>query len=232
MLTTIETIIGHWVTLIKAHEKLLLSVLAVFALFGLANKATNAYDAYLKSKQTATDAQIATIQKQNTDLQTQLAELKVTFAAQSKIDDAKIAAAKTKVVVQQKIDAALPLPELSAHWESLIALPGSITPQTNGTVAVTTDAAHVIVNQLELIPSLQDQLAATNDKVTQCTALVAKQDDVTKGVQSELALEKTGRAEDAKVAKGNQRKAYLRGLKHGIIIGVVGTVVATVAILH
>jgi hypothetical protein len=233
MLKTIETVIGHWVTLIKAHERLLIVSIAALTLFHFGNKAYDAYGNYLHTQQNATNAQIAQVDQQNKLIQAQLEKLKADVDAQAKIDDVKIAAAKQTIIVKQKEVAALPLPELSKEWASLLSLPdGSITPQPNGTVAVTTDAAHSTVNELVKIGPLNDQLTATQDKLKGCTEIRAQQDTQIVGLNTTITLEKKGREEDAKTAKHDIRHAYLRGLKHGIIIGVAGTVAAAVAILR
>jgi hypothetical protein len=231
--TSTHPIISHWVTLIKAHEKLLLALIISGVLWHYGDKAYDAYSNHLKAEQSATNAQIAQVDKNNLALQVQIAQLKASVDAKAKIDDAKIAASKQKLVVVQQADAALPLPLLSSHWEDMLKLsPGSITPQTNGTVAVTTDAAHTTVAELEKIPALTDQLAATQDKLTGCTAVRAQLDTQITGLNTSLTLEKTGRAEDAKVAKTQIHKALWKGRKQGFVAGVAVTVAAFIGLFH
>jgi hypothetical protein len=53
------------------------------------------------------------------------------------------------------------------------------------------------------------------------------------GLNTNVADEKKGRLEDAKIAKHDIRHAYLKGLKHGLIIGVpVGIAITVAAIIH
>lgn len=223
--------ITHWINLVKAHEKLIIAVIAAVLLWHYGNKAYDAYGKHLDAQVKTDNAQIAQIEKQNEQNAITLQQLAATVAAQAKIDDAKIAAAKQTIIVKQKADAALPLPELSKHWVDMLSLqPAAITPQPNGTVAVTTDAAHATVNELEKVGPLTDQLAATQDQLKGCTILSAQKDTTIAGLNTVVADEKKGRADDAKQAKHDIRHAYLRGLKHGIIIGVVGTTAALVAI--
>jgi hypothetical protein len=223
MLKTIETVIGHWVTFFKAHEKILIVIIAALTLIHFGDKAYDAYGKHLTAQQIQTNTQIAQVEKNNADIAAKLTELKASVDAQAKISDVKIAAAKQQVVVAQKVDANLPLPELSKHWQELLVLPaGSITPQPNGTVAVTTDAAHTTVSELEKIGPLTDELMATQEKLEGCTQVRSQQDAQIVGLNSDLALQKTGRVEDAKVAKVKERKALIRGLKLGAIAGFVG----------
>ena len=233
MLKTIETLIGHWVTFFKAHEKLLLAIVIASVAWHFGDEAYNAYAAHLKNNVTADNAQIASIEKQNANTQAKLDALTATIAAQAKIDDAKIAAAKQKVVVQQKIDTTLPLPQLSARWQTLLTLPdNSITPQTNGTVAVTADAAHTTVNALEEIAPLQDQLAATQDEYKGCQSLSKAASAQIIGLNSNIAAEKKARVDDAKLAKAEQHKSWMKGFKVGFKVGVVAGFVGGVAVLH
>jgi len=232
MTQTVETVIGNWVTLIKAHEKLLIVAIAAFLIFHFGEKAFDLYGNHLTAQQSATNAQIATVEKNNADLAAKLDALKASVDAQAKIDQAKIVAAKQQIVVAQKTDAALPLPELSKHWQELLDLPdNSITPQSNGTVAVSTDAAHTTVSMLEEIGPLTAQLTATQDQLRGCTAVRTQQETQIVGLNQDITLEKTGRAEDAKVAKVNEHKAWIRGFKWGYIAGI-GTAVAVKIAAH
>jgi hypothetical protein len=231
-LQTTETVIGHWVTIIKAHEKLLIVAIAALTLVHFGDKAYDLYGKHLTNQQTAINTQIATVEKSNADLAVKLGALKASVDASAKISQAKIVAAKQTLVINQKLDAALPLPDLSKHWESLLILPeGSITPQPNGTVAVTTDAAHATVNELEKIAPLTAELSATEDQLKGCNDIRTQQDATITGLNTSIGLEKDGRAADAKVAKHDIHKAYMRGFKHGFIVGVVVSAVSAFAIL-
>lgn len=223
MLKTIETAIGHWVTFIKGHEKLLLAIIAAFVLLHLGDKAYDAYGQHLKANVTADNARIATIEQSNAKIEADLVALKASVDAKAKIDDAKIAAAKQTIIVREKEITALPLPQLSKEWESLLVLPeGSITPQSNGTVAITSDAAHATMTELVKVGPLTDQLIATNDKLEGCTAVTVQQDKDITGLKADIAAEKKGRTDDAKQAKHDIRAAWWKGFKWGAVVGFVG----------
>ena len=112
MLKTIETIIGHWVTVIKAHEKLLLALILAFTLIHFGDKAYDAYGQHLKAVTTADNARIATIEQSNAKIEADLVALKASVDAKAVADDAKIAKAKQTIIIKEKEVAALPLPEL------------------------------------------------------------------------------------------------------------------------
>jgi hypothetical protein len=234
MLKTIETVIGHWVTLIKAHEKLLLAIVAALVLWHLGDKAYDAYGNHLKAETTVAESRLANVEKATAQIETDLTALKAQVAAKAIADNTKIAAAKQTIVIKQREVAALPLPQLSAEWESLLNVPeGSITPQTNGTISVSSDAAHQTVNQLVTIAPLQIQLDATNDKLLGCNAVSAQQDKDITSLHSQLAEVTTARTAEQKQAKHDIRAAYFKGLKHGLIIGVpVGVALTIAAVIH
>ena len=231
---SLQTDIGQWTAFVKAHEKVLLAIVLCLTLIHFGDKAYSAYGDRLKAAAHADQQKIDQLQKSNAKLESDLAALKAAVDARAQIDNQKIVAAKNTIVVRQKQDAALPLPELARHWNvDLLHLPpASITPSTNGNLSVSTDAAHATVNELEKVQPLEEQLVATNDKLQGCTDVRTKQDADIAGLKSTLAEVQHARVDDAKQAKHDQRAAYLKGLKHGIVIGVVATVAATVAILH
>jgi len=202
-------------------------------LIHFADKAYDAYGNHLKTITQADNAKIAQIETQNAQTEAELTKLKAIVDANAVIDDAKIAAAKNKLVVAQKVNAALPLPELSKHWEDMLKLsPGSIQPQTSGTVAVSTDAAHATVAKLEEVDSLTDQLDATRDELTGCKDVRIKQDVQITGLKDDITAQKKGREDDAKTAKHDIHHAYWRGFKHGIIVGIGVAAVSAFAILR
>jgi hypothetical protein len=234
MLKTIEITIGHWVTIIKAHERLLLAIILSLTLIHFGDKAYDAYGKHLSAQTAAASEKVAAIEQSNAKIEADLAALKTSIDAKAIIDDAKIAKAKQTIIIKEKELAALPLPQLAAEWQSLLVLPeGSITPQANGTIAVTTDAAHTTVSELVKVGPLTDQLVATNDKLDGCNVVRAQQEKDITGLKSESAAKDVKFDVAAKQAKHDVRHAYLKGLKHGLIIGVpVGVALTVAAIIH
>ena len=234
MLTTIETAIGHWVTIIKAHEKLLLAIILSLTLIHFGNKAYDAYGKHLSAQTTADSAKVAAIEQSNAKIEADLLSLKASVDAKAIIDDAKIAKAKQTIIIKEKEVAALPLPQLATEWQSLLVLPeGSITPQTNGTLAVTSDAAHTTMSELVKVGPLTDQLVATNEKLDGCNVVRAQQEKDIAGLKTESAAKDVKFNDAAKQAKHDVRHAYLKGLKHGLIIGVpVGVALTIAAVIH
>ncbi len=139
---------------------------------------------------------------------------------------------------QQKIDLHATITELSTRFSALV--PG-VNPQDiliskdGNTVTVGTDTAQKTVTQLEEVPRLQADLKDTQQKVTNLESEIRSMETYTKALETEvatqdktIALLQKELADDAKtcdarvkVESDKARGAYLKGLKHGTIIGVI-----------
>lgn len=221
--TLIPGWISSWVAFVKGHEKLLLIFASALVLWHYANTIQKYFDDKRIAQQSQTNQQITQVETQNQALLQQLAVMQQNFNTTVQTLNAKIDAQKQTVIIQQKKDDAMPPVELSARWSELIKAPaGNIEPESNGNIGVSVDAAHTTVNQLEQIPQLEEQVLDQNTELTACTELSAKKDDTINGLKNDVALEKKGRIEDAKVAKINQRKSWRKGFKWGFFTGFFG----------
>lgn len=229
---TAQTVVSHWVTLVKAHEKLLLATIAATVLFHFGNKAYDAYGNYLTHKQSEINLQITAQTATNAALQKQLDDMAASLAAQTKIADAKIAAAKLTLATQQNADAKMSAPDLAVRIASLLSVkPQQVTTATlPDHLDLDVNAAHAVANNLEQIPALQTQLSATQDKLNGCTSVLALSSQQITGLNTSIALEQKGRAEDAKVAAVNERKAGRKWFKIGFVTGAAATVAVIVAV--
>lgn len=230
--TTAQTVVSHWVTLVKAHEKLLLAIIVATVLFHFGNKAYDAYGNYLTHKQSEINLQITAQTATNAALQKQIDDMAASLAAQTKIADAKIAAAKVSLATQQNADAKMSASDLAVRIASLLSVkPQQVTTTTlPDHLDLDANAAHAVANNLEQIPALQTQLSATQDKLNGCTSLVVLSSQQIVGLNTSIALEQKGRAEDAKVAAVNQKKAWGKGFRWGFGTGVAATVAIIVAV--
>jgi|GEM_PF-2114711 len=221
-----------WETFVKAHEKLCVVLVTGLLLWHFGDKAYNAYENYRKDQATITQKQLDQTTENNKTLAQTLAQMQAQYNADIVALTAKIAQSKQAVVIQQKTDAALPLPDLSARWQSMLVLPqGSITPQPNGTIAVTPDAAHTTVNELDKVGPLTDQNVDLNLELKSCTDLSTQKDKNLAGAQDELVLEKKARANDAQIAKDTQRKSFWKGTKWGAGLTAVGIALLKIAFI-
>lgn len=234
--TTQTSLIPAWVTswtaFVKAHERLVLMAVASLVLIHFSNDIRQWISTKHSVEQAQINQQISNQEMQNQLVQQELVKMQLNFDETVKSLNAKIDARKQAVIVQQKIDSSLPLPDLSNRWETLLSLQsGSIIPQVNGTVAVSTDAAHTTVNALEEIPQLKEQVLDTQTELKDCTDLSAKKDDRIAGLQTSVQQEKDGRAADAKVAKDNERKSFWKGTKIGAALTGIGLVAIKVLLV-
>lgn len=232
--TANPTILPKWVvtweTFVKAHEKLLVVLVTGLLLWHFGDKAYDAYENYRKEQATITQQQLNQATTDNKTLAQTLAQMQVKYDADMLALNAKIAKSKQTVIIQQKADAALPLPDLSARWQSMLTLPeGSITPQSNGTIVVTSDAAHATVSELDKVGPLTDQNVDLTLELKSCTDLSAQKDKNLAGAQNELVLDKKARAEDAVIAKDAQRKSFWKGFKWGYAAGITTAILVKIA---
>jgi hypothetical protein len=228
--TVIPAWITSWGAFIKAHERLLLIGVGALVLWHYGNKIENIFVQNRLATQSQVNQQLAQQQTENQSLLAQLSQMQTSFNATIANLNAKIAAKQQAVIVQQKIDATLPLPELSAHWESLIASPeGSIVPQPNGTISVSTDVAHSTVSKLEAIPQLTEQVADTQAELKACTDLGVQKDAALVGVKTQLSTEEKARVDDAKVAADKQKHSFWKGFKWGYAAGIGTSILVKIA---
>lgn len=221
-----------WETFVKAHEKIIIVLVMGLLLWHFGDKAYDAYENYRKEQASITQQQLTQATTDNKTLAQTLAQMQIKYDADILALNAKIAKSKQTVIIQQKTDAALPLPDLSARWQSMLTLPeGSITPQPNGTIAVTSDDAHATVNELDKVGPLTDQNVDLTVELKSCTDLSAQKDKTLAGVQNELALDKKARADDAQTAKDSQRKSFWKGTKWGAGLTAAAAILLKIALI-
>jgi hypothetical protein len=223
---TIGTLVSHWVTLIKAHEKLLVIVLASLVALHYGDRAYSAYGAYLANKANADKAAVAALAQQNAQTAATLAALQTTIKAQAKIEDIKIQTAIAQMKAQQKKDQTLPLPDLDHRWQVLVgAKDGDIVAEASGNTAVNDSAARSTVTQLEEVPALRTELTSTQTKLDGCEQVRTADEAQLTGTKTELAAEQKSHQADLKQAAHDRRASFWRGFKWGAVAGFVGGVV-------
>jgi len=222
----VVSLVPAWVhtytAFIKAHENLLIILVAGFLTFHFYSKAINAWDLHEQRQVTLDQQKIDAQHQENVNLVQQLAALKLTVDNNAKLAAAQIAASHAQMKQQQQIDQQLPLPDLGQRWATLLSLgPGAITATSDGKLAATDPAARITVSALETIPDLTLTLAKTESELAGCNQIRAQEDSTLIGANNELVAEKKARIDDAKLAKAAQRKSWLRGFKWGFIGGFV-----------
>jgi hypothetical protein len=221
--TILPTWVHTWINLVKAHEKMVVILIAGALAFHFYGKTINAWVDYEKSK--AKPAQVI-VQKDDTEtkiLAAQLAQLRQQYALQTQKLEADLAKTQADLATRQAQDAVLPLPELATRWEELVVAPaGSVTSNPNGTITVTGDVAHTTVSELEKVPALTEQLLDTQTELKGCTTLSTQKDTVIAQGVKDLTDEKTSHKDDVAQLKAEKKKSWLNGFKWGAIVGLVG----------
>jgi uncharacterized membrane protein len=218
-----------YIKFIRAHETILVLVLAAVVIFGVANRIqaieANHDDTNLKTAQAVSTAQA----QKDAVFAAQVAEDKATFTAlQTKIDaqnaaliqaNATLAAALTK---QQKVDASLPLPELANRWTALVP---SAKPQATPT-GVTLDSvgATATVEQLEQVPVLTTELAHEQTLVTNGNALAIAQTKQVTDLNSQVSGLQLKAVDDAKTCQEQIKVVKDEARKREKWIGIIGAV--------
>jgi hypothetical protein len=229
------------VTFVKGHEKFLMIVLGAALAFHFYSKAITAWDQHEQRLDSVAQQQVvATQQKVDADavankaLADQLAQMQAQFIISEAQLRSQIAAETAALKNRTAQDNALPLPDLGTRWSTLLNLgAGQIVVTPDNKLALTPDASHATVNELEKVPVLTQELTQTTTDLTGCRTLVGKQQDMITGLNNQitdsgaaLTAEKAAREADAKLAAAKQKKSWLNGFKVGAIVGFVAGVFA------
>lgn len=178
---------------IKLHERLIIIVLVLAVLGFLTHeylthaaavddKKAQQADQVLQQQKTVND-QLAVQVKSQEDVLTQL-------VAQVSQENAQlIAAIQTRTqttIVQQAKDKTLPIPDLVTRWNGLAALPASDITNTTAGLIITEDGARQTVSQLELVPTLQQNLSDSQTIISNKDDQITAQNNLTSGLQSQV----------------------------------------------
>ena len=230
--TILPTWVHTYTAFIKAHEKLFILLLTAGILFHYGEKGFSAWENYDKRRATLAQQQIDVDKTNNAQVQKQLDAIKAQADAATQIAQAAIVTAHKAAQQHKETDKTLPLPDLAIRWSVLTKEPTTeftVTPDNK--IAVSPEASHATVNQLEDIPDLNTTIGGLTTELSACNNVRTQQDTALAGAQKELKDTQTARKDDAATAKLEATHQYWRGFKHGFIAGVVTTVAATVAIL-
>ena len=222
----------------KAHEKLILALIAAGVLWVAIGKIDTLIqhhdDANLKQAQVIA----ATQEDKNAAIAAQVANDKATFdALQSQIQakDAALIQANvalaTALTKQQKVDATLPPTDLAARWNALV--PNADVSVSNGQAVVPMTGAVATVQQLELVPAQQQELANDQTLITNGNALAVAQTKQVSDLTAQVTGLKLQSVDDLKVcnaqiavikadARRSKRRWFVAGFVAGIATRILG----------
>ena len=226
---TITPAIG--IAFLKAHERLIAFVLGCALLWFVSGKIESVIAAHDSANLAATKATLAAQVQTDAERQaliTQQAADYKALAAKYQAQDAALAQANVALVQaltkQQKVDAALPIPQLVVRWQQLVPDAGLTVTPTG--VAITEAGAHATVNELEKVHVLDAELTNEKQVCTNTAALLtaANQQFVTLngqvgGLNAELKDSANVCKAQIAVVKAEARKSKRRWFIGGFIAG-------------
>jgi len=216
----------------KAHEKLILALIAAGVLFFAIGKIDGIIakhdDANLKQAQVVAAAQ----EDKNAAIAAQVASDNAAFTAlEAKVQAQNAAlvqaniALSTALTKQQKIDATLPPTDLAARWNTLVPQ-AEVTVTTNG-VTLPETGAMATVQQLEIIPVQQKEITNDQTLIANGNALAVAQTKQVTDLTAQVTGLKLQSVDDAKVCqaqiavvKADARRSKRRWFAAGFVAGI------------
>lgn len=209
---------------VKAHEKLLILVLAAFLLYRTGQGIENVI---LKRESIIANQAAVTVKSDdaaNTAGQKLLDQMKTAADAQTKTLNDLITKSKAAYTDQIKKDASATPSQIDARWQQLLPMkPGAVKSIDQETTGISNDAANQTVQALEQIPVLQTQVISLTTELDADQKVIIQQDGVIVGLNKEIVDEKAQDVADVKLEKAKSKHSFWKGFKYGVVIGVVGT---------
>jgi hypothetical protein len=217
------TFVEKWVTVVKAHEKLIIVAIAAFLLFHFYGAGLNAWVNHDEKQQTIAEQTLA----EQTQTDAQLAAQNAALLAQEAAANAALAKAATvrdaQTKTQQTVDQTLPLPALGQRWELLLNLqPSDIVPTNDGSLTVSSEAAHTTVAALETIPTSQADLAGDATVIANDQKVETAQTTQIAGLDKQITDADVACKAQVATEKAKARRSKFRWFKIGVGVGFVG----------
>ena len=208
-----------YLSFIKAHEKLIIIVIAALLLWHFGDAGLKAWIDRKGDAAVAADKRADDLEAANKTLASQVADLQIAVnkaSAQREVDTTK----------QKKTDDGMNVADLASRLQVLLkSKPQDITFLPNQTVQLSSTASHQVADDLEDLSKLKVDLV-------DLTNLNGQQEKLISSLQLELVAEKDSHKKDVAFEKAKEKRSWLRGFKTGIIVGAVGVEAIRVAIFH
>jgi len=223
-----------YIKFIKAHETILLLVLAAAVIFGVAGKIENIIAAHDKANQTTQAIIVNADVAKNVAVAQQVAIDDATMKQMQAVSDAKqtvlsnqIIAMATALVNQRKTDAAMTPTELTDRWNVLV--PNAGASITNGQVTLPQAGAVATVQELESVPVQEKQIDALNQKYDLESGLLVQSQKTDTDLQSQVTGLKTTLVDSTKKCEDDKKVIKDDARKRERWIGILGTLFGFVA---
>lgn len=219
---------------LKAHEKLIIFVLAGVLIFYLGGRGLNAWIDHDKRLADAATQKVQADSAANKILADQVEVLKQRIEQQDILINEAMAKRAEVTVKQKKVDDALPPTELAQRIQKLLNVgPMEVTSSpVSGELVFSNNAAHVNADVLEDLEQARSDVLDLKTQLSAERDLVSKQDEQVKGLQKELVDEKDSHAKDVTLERAKSKRSFFRGFKIGVIVGAVGGEVIRIFAFH
>ena len=226
--------IDTYIKFFKAHEKILIGVLASFLIYGcvanindrIASRDNLNFKAsVIKTQQDAT-VNAAVAQQYAADA-AKMQEMQAASDAKQTALNNQIVAMATALLQQQKKDAVMTPTELTDRWNILV--PTADASITNGQVTLPEAGAVATVQQLEVVPEQAKKIDALNQKYDLESGLLVQSQKTNADLITQVTGLKTTLVDSAKKCEDDKKVIKDDARKRERWIGILGTIFGFVA---
>jgi len=232
--TDLHPVLTHYIAWIRAHERLLIIALGSWLAFHFYSAGLNAWIDHDKRLASIAQQKVEIDANANKQLADELATLKQQFATVLAQTQASIRERGKQNDDQKKINNNSSSSEVAARIVQLLRVqPEDVTASVvDGTLVFTPSAAHIDVNALEDGKTAEADNIDLRSQINSCTAVVAKDDQLIAGLNTQLTDEQKSHKADVALEQAKAKRSFLRGLKTGIVIGAAGFEAIRVFVFH
>jgi len=225
--------IDTYIKFFKAHEKILIGVLASLLIYGCVaniNDRIASHDnlnfkaSVIKTQQDAT-VNAAVAQQYAADA-AKMQEMQAASDAKQTALNNQIVAMATALLQQQKKDAVMTPTELTDRWNILV--PTANASVTNGQVTLPEAGAVATVQQLEVVPEQAKKIDALNQKYDLESGLLVESQKTNADLITQVTGLKTTLVDSAKKCEDDKKVIKDDARKRERWIGILGTILGFV----
>lgn len=218
---------------LQKHERLVIVLLGVLLVAFISNKYINysAEDAKQKAQAAVQTLQLS--KQRDDDLKTfmsqqaaQYTQLVQSLQADNRNLVSGIQSRNAALQKQQQSDAKLPLPDIGKRWQQELNIPDGGIQATDKGLLVDDPTARATITELDKIPVLEENfengktiVANKDSEIDSLTKLNDLQKTQISGLNDTITKNDQACKLEVDAEKKNSRKQYLRGFKHGGIVG-------------
>lgn len=208
----------------KAHEKLVLSVIAAIVLVYMFNGGLKTYEKNQERKSTEAEVQVRIDREVNFKEQKRLTELVDKLEKQNTELEKQISDRAVQTEKQKKLDRQMSPDEISARLQKLLEVKPEELKSTpiSGELIFTPPAVEANLQALEDLGRLKQDNQDLTSIISSQVEVINKQTESITGLRKEIDDERASHEQDVKTYKAKSRTSWLKGFKIGFIVAAVG----------